>query len=551
MNFRSGKFNTFLTYTMNWNKYYTDLYAYRRYFDPGRSLIAVLDQPTLFTGNVLNNTLKTGVDYYVTDKTTIGIELKGVSATRKGDGDATATWKNPAGMVDSAVATNSNTANTFRSWSVNLNARHSLSKQQDISFDVDWLNYNINNEQFFRNDLIASGGYTEASRGTIPSIIEILSAKADHSLRIGTNSKVESGWKSSHISTDNLAAYQLFDGTNWFVDPGKSNHFLYKENIHAFYSSIENKYKRLSMQAGLRYEYTSYDANQLGNSARKDSAFSRNYQALFPSGYISYQADSSNGFTFTGGRRIDRPAFQKLNPFVSIINKYTHERGNPYYLPQYSWNMELSHQYKELLTTAVSYSIIKNYFSQLFLTDSNGILIYSEGNVGRAYNLGLSVTLQASPVKWWSFTTQAVFNHKELIGYAGRNFATSINQLNVNLNNQFRIGKIYTGELSGFYTTKARNDLQELLYPTGQLSVGIARPILKKKATLKLSMRDIFYTQKMEGLTQFQGADEYFILYRDSRVFNISFTWRFGKPLKAAKRSGGAANDEMQRVGNG
>jgi hypothetical protein len=195
MNFRSGKFNTFLTYTMNWNKYYTDLYAYRRYFDAGGSLIAVLDQPTIFTGNVLNNTLKTGVDYNVTDKTTVGIELKGVSATRKGDGDATATWKSPAGMVDSAVATNSNTANTFRSWSVNLNARHSLSKQQDISFDVDWLNYKINNEQFFRNDLIAPGGYTEASRGTIPSIIEILSAKADHTLRIGTNSKVESGWK--------------------------------------------------------------------------------------------------------------------------------------------------------------------------------------------------------------------------------------------------------------------------------------------------------------------------------------------------------------------
>jgi hypothetical protein len=183
--------------------------------------------------------------------------------------------------------------------------------------------------------------------------------------------------------------------------------------------------------------------------------------------------------------------------------------------------MELSHQYKELLTTAVSYSIIKNYFSQLFLTDSSGILIYSEGNVGRAYNFGLSVTLQASPVKWWSFTTQAVFNHKELIGYAGEKFCNSINQLNFNLNNQFRIGKIYTGELSGFYTTKARNDLQELLYPTGQLSIGIARPILKKKATLKASMRDIFYTQKMEGLTQFQGADEYFIC-TGTRGFLIS-----------------------------
>ncbi|MEO6719354.1 MAG: outer membrane beta-barrel protein [Ferruginibacter sp.] len=90
-----------------------------------------------------------------------------------------------------------------------------------------------------------------------------------------------------------------------------------------------------------------------------------------------------------------------------------------------------------------------------------------------------------------------------------------------------------------------------MLYPTGQLSLGVARPVLKKKAKLKLSTRDIFYTQKMEGLTQFQGADEYFVLYRDSRVINISLTWRFGKPLKSVKRSGGGAGDEMQRVGNG
>jgi hypothetical protein len=81
--------------------------------------------------------------------------------------------------------------------------------------------------------------------------------------------------------------------------------------------------------------------------------------------------------------------------------------------------------------------------------------------------------------------------------------------------------------------------------------LGIARPILKKKATLKFNARDVFYTNAMEGLTQFPDATEYFILRRDSRVFNISFTYRFGKAYKATRRSGGGANDEMERVGNG
>jgi len=83
------------------------------------------------------------------------------------------------------------------------------------------------------------------------------------------------------------------------------------------------------------------------------------------------------------------------------------------------------------------------------------------------------------------------------------------------------------------------------------LSAGIARPVLKKKATLKLSMRDIFFTQTMEGLTQFQSAQEYFIIHRDSRVVNLAFTWRFGKALKQIKHSSGGAGDEMERVGNG
>ena len=552
LNYRTGKFNTFLTYSMNLSKYLTDIYALRKYYDDNGMLTAVLDQPTYFSGTVFNNSLKTGIDYYLSPKTTLGIVLSGTTIHRQGNNHASATWLDGEGNIDSAVATSSTSDNHFSNGTINLNARHTINPSQDISVDIDWLGYDIKSEQHFNNELIATGGYKEASRGNIPSVIHIVSGKADHTLHLDKNSTLLSGFKSSHISTDNSASYQNFDGTNWNEDYGKSNHFLYKENIHALYSSIQTKQQRLALQGGLRYEYTSYDAHQLGNVLQKDSAFSRKYGGLFPSGTISYEVDSSNSFSFTAGRRIDRPAFQKLNPFFFIINKYTYQTGNPFMLPQYSWNLELSHQYKDLLTTTVSYSRIKNYFSQLFLTDTaTGILFYSEGNVGSASIFGLSATLVVSPVSWWSLTAQANYNYKQLRGFNGNRYTTNINQVNVNLNNQFTFAKIYTAELSGFYTTRARNDLQELLYPTGQLSVGIARPVVKKKGTLKLSARDIFYTNAMEGLTQFAHATEYFILRRDSRVINLAFTYRFGKAYKTNKRSGGSAADEMERVGSG
>jgi outer membrane receptor protein involved in Fe transport len=551
LNYRQGKFNSFFNFSNGYNEYFTDIYALRSYYDATGKTIALLDQPTYLKGQSLNNTIKTGVDFYATEKTTFGIALTGVRISRNGESDARATWLNDNGGTDSAIITTGNSTNHFRNGSVNLNFRHVINKMQDISADLDWLNYDIRNEQYFANQLDSPVGYREASQGYLPSDIQILSGKIDHSLRFGEHGKLESGWKSSRTKTDNLAVYQYYDGIQWSEDYGKSNHFLYEENIHALYISLEQKYKRFTYQAGLRYEYTSYNANQLGNAVKEDSAFSKKYSGLFPSGYISYQADSSNAITLSAGRRIDRPAYQKLNPFVFIINKYTYQTGNPFYLPQYSWNIELSHQFKNFLTTAVSYSIIKNYFTQLFLTNSDGILIYSEGNIDKAINLGASVTVQASPAKWWSLTGQAVFNHKELTGYVWNVYKSSINQLNININNQFRIGDTYMAELSGFYTSNARNDLQEVLYPTGQVSAGISRPVLKKKGSLKLSIRDIFYTQAMEGLTDFENAEEYFILKRDSRVINIAFTYRFGKPVKAVQRSRGSAADEIQRVGNG
>ena len=551
LNYRKEKFNAFLSYSVNWNKSFIDLYALRKYFNSSGNLLAILDQPTIFNGISLNNTLKTGVDFYLSDKTTIGISLNGTVYTRESNSNATATWKNSAGLVDSAIGTYGTSYNSFKSGGINLNFKKVVSINQTYSVDVDWIDYAIRSEQYFNNKLLLNTGYSESTRGNIPSSIQIFSAKADHTIRFAKTTKIESGWKSSHINTNNLANYHLLNYGQWVADLGKSNHFLYKESIHALYSNFETKKDQFTIQAGLRYEYTSYHANQLGNSVQKDSAFSRNYQGLFPSGFISYQADSSNAFTFTAGRRIDRPAFQKLNPFVFIINKYTYQKGNPFYLPQYSWNMELSHQFKSIITTAISYSRIENYFSQLFLTDSSGILIYTEGNVGHAKNIGASVTVQVSPFKWWSLTSQTIFNYKELKGFAGKYYSASINQMNLNINNQFRINRIYTAELSGVYTTRSLHDLQEILSPTGQIAIGFARPVLNNNGTLKLSIRDLFYTQINEGVTRFKSAEEYFVIWRDSRVATFAFTWRFGKKLKTMKRSIGGAGTEMQRVGTG
>jgi hypothetical protein len=146
---------------------------------------------------------------------------------------------------------------------------------------------------------------------------------------------------------------------------------------------------------------------------------------------------------------------------------------------------------------------------------------------------------------------QAVYNHKQLAGFNGNNYTSKVDQLSLNTSNQFKIGKIYAAELTAFYSTRARIDIQELQYPTGQLSVGVSRPVLKKKGTLKITARDVFHTSAFSGLTQFPNATEYFKITRDTRVLTLAFTYRFGKSFNSVKRSEGSAADEAGRVGNG
>ena len=551
LNYRNGNYNLYLTYSNNISQYFTDIYAYRWYYkDDNKTVTNRFEQPTYITSPLRNHNIKVGVDYFLGRKTTLGLSVTGLHSSRKAIGNNYGEWMSKDETVDSLIRTNSNNESRWKNLGFTVSARHAFTDNKELSADVDYLDYRLDNNQYYLNTLSGNNNYTDGLRGDLPSTLRIFSAKADYSQTFGKQLKLETGWKISHVKTDNLADYEYLRDSTWKPDYDKTNHFLYAETIQALYVNAQQQVSRWTLQGGLRFEHTAYDADQLGNAFRKDSSFSRQYSSLFPTGFASFQADSSHTFSLSAGRRIDRPAFQKLNPFVFLINKYTYQTGNPYFRPQYTWNFEFSHLYKQTLITTLSYSVTNDYFSQIFFSDTNGLIIYTEGNLGRMTNVGLSVSSQLSPTPWWSLSVQANLNRKKIEGVVVNSLSANITQLSMNISNQFRFKKGWSAELSGFYITRAQNDLQEVLDPTGQVAAGIAKQVFKNKASLKLSIRDIFYTQAMAGWTSFQQATEYFKLTRDSRIVTLAFSWRFGKPLKGAARKTGSASDEIkERIG--
>jgi iron complex outermembrane recepter protein len=556
LNYRNGKVNWFLNYGIRAGNEMQEIYTLRKYFNSKQEDSVLLDQPNFSKNSTLGNNLKTGFDFFVSNRTTLGLVFNGGIFDRNGKSISDINWMDPNYHIDSSINTSGENNLEFKRGGVNLNAKHKINETSELTVDLDYVKFDINGDQNYQTQLVAPGSTISATKGNTPSRLNIVTAKVDYSRRF-KQFLLESGLKTAINKTNNLADYYFYDNNNWLPDLSRSNHFLYNEKISAAYASVDAEKGKWHWQTGLRYEFTSYKAHQLGNAIVKDSAFQKNYGSLFPTAFVSYKADSNNMFTFRLGRRIDRPPFQFLNPFLTTLNKYTYEGGNPYIKPQYTWNFALAHTYKQLLTTEFSFSYLRDYFSQIFIIDSNSsnvnknIIIYTRGNVGSFTNFGITETFQRPVTKWWSLTAVAVFNYKIIKGVVWAPIEAEVAQLNVSLNNQFQLKKGWGFEVSGYYQTKSQIDLQEWLKPQGELDLGVSKQIMKNKGSLKLSVRDLTYFQNYSGYSTFQNAHEPFTVKWDSRVVRLSFGWRFGKAMKPVNRSEGGATDEINRAGNG
>ncbi len=552
-NYRNGKFNWFLNYGFRASNEKQNIYTLRKYFDVNMEDSVLLEQPNFSKNWNTSHNVKTGFDFFLSNRTTLGIAYTLGRFKRNTSSYSAIEWMDPDFNIDSTINTVGENNLQFKRDGITLNGRHKIDETSELNADFDYVQFAIDGDQNYQTQLVAPGADVNATKGTIPSRLKIFTAKVDYSKHFKTV-LLEAGIKTAINKTDNLADYYYLNNNYWMPDLSRSNHFLYNEKISAGYASLDAERGKWHWQLGLRYELTSYKAHQLGNAVIADSSFSRNYGSLFPTAFASLDADSNNVFTFRFGRRIDRPPFQFLNPFLTTLNKYTYEAGNPFIRPQYTWNFSVAHTYKQMLTTELSYSYLKDYFSQIFVIDSNtsnvnkNIIIYTRGNVGSFQNFGISETFQKSLTSWWNMTAVAVLNHKIIKGVVWAPIRADVTQLMVSINNQFQLKHGWGFEISGYYQTKSQIDLQEWLKPQGELDLGVSKQIMKNRGSLKLSVRDLTAFQNYSGYSTFQNAYEPFRVTWDSRVVRLSFNWRFGKAMKPISHSEGGAEEEINRA---
>ncbi len=561
LNYRTGKFNFFANggYSV-WNSF-QQLDINREFSDASsKEINAIFEQTSFMKNENKNYNIKLGADYFLSKKTTLGFVLNGNFSPENQNGHNISYMMNAAAQTDSIITATSSNTDLWKNKSINLNIRHQFdSTGKELTADVDYISYGSNSRQLFVNttfDPQWNQRYVENLRGRLPIDIDIYSAKVDYTHPLKKGAKMEAGFKTSFVNTDNNADYSNLVDEKWTADYDKSNNFKYQENILAGYLNYNRQIKKFGIQAGLRYEHTRYEGHQYGNPERTDSSFSRSYGSLFPTLFISYAANDKNLFAVSYGRRIDRPAYQDLNPFLFFLDKYTYGRGNPYLQPQFTHNIELTHTYKGFLTTTLNYSQTKDFFSETFaqgnpqFNEPEYATIVRQGNIGTRQNAGASISAQVPVQKWWTAILYTNYNYNKFNGVLNNEkIDVAAGTLMLNVNNQFKFNKGWSAELSGWYRSKGVEG-QILIDPMGAVAAGISKQVLKSKGTLKLNVRDMFYTQKVTGQIDFQTTKASFTNLRDTRVVNLSFVYRFGKPIKGPqpRRKTGGANDEQNRV---
>jgi iron complex outermembrane receptor protein len=560
LNYRNGRANFFLNAGYSRWEGFQHLDIGRTYLNPGpdRVVNSIFNQGTEIHFTNPSANLKLGMDYYLSNKTTLGFVVSGFNNKENNLSTSNIFLKNAGNTVDSMVESRSISNNTWKNGSVNLNFRHQFdSTGRELTADLDYVRYNSHSDQHFNNITTYPSKDNRSETiltGHLPGTINIYTFKSDYTHPLARDLKLEAGIKSGYVNTDNMANYFNLINNNPEVDTNKTNHFLYRENINAAYINLNKQYKKWGVQAGLRVENTNYSGHQLGNGysvINRDSSFSRSYFSFFPTLYVSYQASGKNQFSVNYGRRIDRPAYQDLNPFLFFLDQYTYQAGNPYLQPQFSHNVELSHTYGGWLSTTLNYSYTKDFFSETF-EQSGRATILRNGNIGSRQNAGMAVSAQLHVTKWWMSVLYANVNYTRFKGFLyGEPIDVSATTLTLNVNNQFTLPHGFSAELSGWYRTKGVEG-QVVIYSLGQATAAVSKKVMHDKASIKLGVRDLLYTNKPHGYLNFQQTEATFHNYRDSRQVSVTFSYRFGKPLKApARRTNSGAKEEESRVKTG
>ncbi len=563
LNYRSNKMNLYGSYDYAYRGETEYLDFVRRFYDSGIAegqANRTSNQYTETDEPLHTNNFRIGLDYELNERNTIGFLLNGNVGKYTHDSKTGNLLTDNAGMLLSNMATTNYDQQNWTNLTYNMNYRHKFKKEgRELSADADFASNSFTSRLNLNTvTLAASEGQASTDmirKGYVPAVTDVYLAKIDYTDQLTKNLKFEGGIKSSFTSSDNNLRYDLLTNGNWEYDATGSNHFKYKEQIHAGYLNFNKELKGFSIQAGLRAEYTKTEGHQITT----DSLIARSYFQLFPSVFINKPMGADHQLQLAYSRRIERPDYGDLNPFRVFRDPLLFYQGNPFLKPELVNTFQLSHSFKGRYTTALSYNQTRDVMTWMNgQIDSLNTTFEMPQNLSRLVNYGISFTASTSFFEWWTGTHFANLYRNEYKGsgqtgsidHNTTSFDNQTTSYSFNSQNTFKAGKGFSMELSGLYYSGSVYGIAKYK-GNYMISAGVQKAVLKDKGNIKLMLNDIFQSNRYREYTLFQNIDMSTDKRPDSRRVMLSFSYRFGNQNIQKKERKTGSEEILDRVKGG
>lgn len=433
----------------------------------------------------------------------------------------------------------------------NINLRYALPKQL-LDLNIDYLSY-ANTAPSAYHDRYYSFSHTlirkEDSRIAKATPINLWVAKIDHSINLGLSSVLEYGIKGTFSKLTNEVVHESKQNFSWVRNPELSNNAVLVENILAMYSSIKMEPdSNTVINAGIRYEHTLTDLS----SAEDGQLVDKKYGEFFPSLFIWRRLKGDHALQLSYGRRITRPSYNQMAPFVIFIDPYTYFAGNVDIVPIFSHTVKAEYTFMSYLFF-IQYSGERDLIlpHQPHMAPDSDMLTFISDNIDQRRTFSASLSFPLRFREWWELQNSLSANVQSVKSELnGEFYEAKQNGIQYNMTHTFQLPKDYRLELSGFYTSPTTNGYFNWK-ATGAVGVGLQKEF-SGGGSLRLSCSNIFQTNQLRWKSY--GYTKIYLEGRmgaDPRTVSLTYTRDFGNSqVKGARKRTSGSQEEQKRVTN-
>ena len=501
-----------------------------------------------------NHNMRLGMDYQVSDKTVIGL-LFWYNDNKFSMDAVNNSQETIDGIPESFVELLNTEINQLENFGSNFNFKHNFKDDQFLSFDFDYLNYDIQNPTRYTNSFFdGSNNFLREERTTGDKLtpINIIVGKTDYSTRINENIKLDAGIKVGISDFENDVVIGTFQGEDFVEDATLTDFSELKEQILAAYVSMDYSFNdKTSLKLGLRYEHTD---SQL-NSEKQGKVVDRVFGEFFPTAYLSHKFNDTLGLNFSYSRRITRPSFNDMAPFVIFIDPNTFFAGNPAVQPAIANSVKFDFNYRSTILSA-QYSVedgtISRFQSQF--DEENERLIFGAANLDQTKIFSLTLGWPITITHWWKMQNNFIYLNTKITNTTeGTLFSLEQNTFNINSTQAFTLSKNVSSEININYNSPSIGGAlgTAVLDEFYSINIGIQKKFGEKGGTLGFKINDLLDSAKWTIISDIpeQNLNTINIVDFFNRTFIVTYSRSFGnRKLKSARERKTGAEEEKRRV---